>query len=49
MIEDRNLMAHTYNERNAEQVRAHVDAAAGPLRALRTVLTGRMVAAGTAS
>ncbi len=49
MIEDRNLIAHTYNERTAEQVRAHVDAAAGPLCAVRAVPAGRMGAAGMAS
>jgi nucleotidyltransferase substrate binding protein (TIGR01987 family) len=41
MIEDRNLIAHTYNERTAEQVRGHVAAAVGPLREVRGTLAAR--------
>jgi hypothetical protein len=38
MVEDRKLVAHTYNERTAEQVRAHVVAATDPLRELGALL-----------
>lgn len=38
MIADRNLVAHTYNERTAEQVRTHVDAAVAALREAHTLL-----------
>jgi nucleotidyltransferase substrate binding protein (TIGR01987 family) len=48
MIEDRNRVAHTYNERTAEQVRAHVYAAAGPLLELRALLATGMGSAGEA-
>jgi nucleotidyltransferase substrate binding protein (TIGR01987 family) len=47
MIEDRNLVAHTYNERTAEQVRAHIDAATGPLRELRALLVRLTGSAGS--
>ena len=39
MIQDRNLVAHTYNERTAEEVRRNVDAATAPLREALGVLT----------
>lgn len=39
MIADRNLVAHTYNERTAEEVRTHVDAAVVALREAHAVLT----------
>lgn len=32
MIEDRNLIAHTYNERTAEEIRRHVNEAVPALR-----------------
>lgn len=41
MIEDRNLIAHTYNERTAEQVRQHVDDAVSSLRGAFDMLAGR--------
>jgi nucleotidyltransferase substrate binding protein (TIGR01987 family) len=39
MIADRNLIAHTYNERTAEQVRAHVDTAVAALREAHAALS----------
>lgn len=39
MIADRNLIAHTYNERTAEQVRSHVDLAVAAFREAHAVLT----------
>ena len=39
MIQDRNLVAHTYNERTAEEVRRNVDAAIAALREALGVLT----------
>ena len=39
MIQDRNLVEHTYNERTAEEVRRHVDAAIAALREALGVLT----------
>ncbi|MGD9511717.1 MAG: HI0074 family nucleotidyltransferase substrate-binding subunit [Geminicoccaceae bacterium] len=42
MIEDRNLIAHTYNERTAEAIRRHVEDAALALRDAYALLT-RMV------
>jgi nucleotidyltransferase substrate binding protein (TIGR01987 family) len=38
MIADRNLIAHTYNQRTAEEVRAHVDEAVAALREALAVL-----------
>ena len=43
MIQDRNLVAHTYNERTAEEVRRHVDAAITALREAHGLLTRRSV------
>ena len=39
MIEDRNLVAHTYNERAAEEVSAHVGAVVLALREAHAMLT----------
>lgn len=39
MIQDRNLIAHTYNERTAVEIRRHVDDAAPALRDAYAVLT----------
>jgi len=41
MIKDRNLIAHTYNERTAERLRAGVDRAVVAFRELWTVLSTR--------
>jgi nucleotidyltransferase substrate binding protein (TIGR01987 family) len=41
MIADRTLVAHTYNERTAEQVRAHVDTAVVALREAHALLSDR--------
>jgi nucleotidyltransferase substrate binding protein (TIGR01987 family) len=41
MIADRNLVAYTYNERTAQEVRAHVVAAVMALREAHAVLAAR--------
>jgi nucleotidyltransferase substrate binding protein (TIGR01987 family) len=41
MIQDRNLIAHTYNEKTAEEVRRHVDDAIEALREALTLLAAR--------
>jgi nucleotidyltransferase substrate binding protein (TIGR01987 family) len=41
MLEDRNLIAHTYNERTAERVRAGVGAALQAFREVRDLLARR--------
>jgi uncharacterized protein with HEPN domain len=39
MIQDRNFIVHTYNERTAEEIRRHVDDAVPALRGAYALLT----------